>query len=63
MDIQPPLHYSVDADALDDLFQSGRVTPTGNPRASFTYAGCEVTVRGGEAVVVPELDGEIEQFE
>lgn len=63
-EVRPPLHRVVDADALNQLFQSNRDAPGEEPRVSFCYAGYEVTVRGqGEVVVRPETDGERENVE
>lgn len=51
IELDPPLHRAVNPDALDALFRSNwssdRVT-----QVSFTYAGCEVTVRGQGEIVV-----------
>ena len=64
MELQQPLHWSVDVDALDDLFRADRNSAAENSRISFTYAGYEITVRDGETVVVREFDdAETEQFE
>jgi hypothetical protein len=69
MELQPPLHYSVDVDALDELFRPRRNAGDGNPVISFVYAGYVVTVREGEIIVVREIDdgeiddGVVRQFE
>lgn len=52
-----PLHRVVDVDALEELFApKADGTPRGDGIISFTYGGCEVTVRGNERVYV-ESDG------
>jgi hypothetical protein len=64
MELQPPLHYSVDVDALDELFRPEKNATGGNLIISFVYAGYEVTVRDGEIVVVRAIDdGEVGYFE
>lgn len=48
-----PLHGIVDVDALEELFApKADGTPRGDGIVSFTYCGCEVTVRGSERVYV-----------
>lgn len=48
----PPLAMSVDPDALDDLFADDV-----RGRLSFSYAGYEVTIRGGGRLeIVPDAD-------
>lgn len=55
IELDPPLHRVVNPDALDDLFD--RKWPSKEPtRVTFMYAGCEVTVHGGEIVVRPDPD-------
>jgi hypothetical protein len=56
-DVRPPLHHSVDADALNDLFCAKRDASSGNSSISFNYAGYEVTVQSGDEVVVRESRG------
>lgn len=48
----PPLHGSVDADALDDLLASSGRAPA-NIRISFRYAGYDVTVDRDALSVTP----------
>lgn len=45
-DLDDRLYDVIDPDALDNLFTGGGGT------LEFTFAGCQVTVHGGERVVV-----------
>lgn len=49
MDIQPPLHDTIDPSALDTLF-ANKASRVG--RISFNYNGCEVTVESSGEVNV-----------
>lgn len=56
-----PLYRSVDPDALDALFRPTAGSLRGDGRVTFSYAGCEVTVRADGVVRVrPNRDGEAE---
>lgn len=40
------LHETIDTDALDRLLQSTRSATPSSIRVTFSYGGCDVTVRG-----------------
>ncbi|NHN48422.1 hypothetical protein G9464_12575 [Halostella sp. JP-L12] len=49
----PPLFDTIDPDALNKLFDSSAFGADGREgQVEFTYAGCDVTVRGDERVAV-----------
>jgi hypothetical protein len=55
-----PLYHVVDPDALDRLFAPTPTNGRAGGRIEFTFAGCDVVVRGGGAVEVTETDGAVE---
>lgn len=58
-EIQPPLYRVIDTDALNQLFRPDADARASDPRASFRYAGYEITVCGrGEVAIQPEADDE-----
>lgn len=59
----PPLYDVIDPDALDTIFQSGRVGRSGaGIHVTFTMAGCTVSVRDGNVTVTPDSESTAEQL-
>lgn len=52
IDVRPPLHEAVDADALDTLIRSA--DPEGTVAVEFPYRGYRIRVDGSGAVSVSE---------
>lgn len=50
----PPLQRSIDTDALEDVFASGR-EGAGDVTVRFSYAGCRVTVESDGSIRISEL--------
>lgn len=49
-----PLYHVIDPDALDRLFAPTGRTSRSNGRVEFTFAGCDVVVRGTDEIEVTE---------
>lgn len=49
----PPLHDSIDVNALNGLLESGTPASQASLRLSFVYDGTTVIVRGDGKVIVP----------
>lgn len=49
-----PLYAAIDPDALNKLFQPSLGAPNSSLNLQFTFAGCDVEIRGdGEVLVTP----------
>lgn len=52
----PPLHYSIDADALERLFEPRADGLRSNGRVTFEYNDCHVTVSATGEITVDRPD-------
>ncbi|WP_226005033.1 HalOD1 output domain-containing protein [Natrinema salinisoli] len=58
-ELQPPIHYVIDTDALDSLYQSS-IADRSSPTVEFEYKGYTVVVDSTGAVDVREQVSEFE---
>lgn len=55
-----PLYHVIDPDALDQLFASTRGNGRNQGHVEFTFAGCDVVVRGDGEIEVTECELTVE---